>query len=164
MKIHLDDPAPISASWIDRFEMRYNIVRVHEAGESGGVDTEIVCHLKEDKLNGILQKYRPFEIYNADETSLFWKLFSENSLGFVKKTYHGTKQPKTRITVLVGANMDGSDKLPLFVIGKSKRPRAFKNVTVPVKYTANKKTWMTEELVENWMRKLDGGCDLKADT
>ena len=51
--------------------------------------------------------------------------------------------------------MDGFDKLPLFVIGKSMKPRAFKNVTGPVEYTANKKAWMTGAIFEGWMRKLD---------
>ena len=118
---------------------RYDIIRVHKAGESNGMDTEVVRHWKKDKLNGIFQKYRPPEIHNADETGLFWKLFPDNSLGFAGKTNHGKKQPKTRITLLVGANMDGSDELPLVVIGKGKRPRAFKNVTVTVEYTAKKK-------------------------
>ena len=153
LKIHPGVTTP--TSWIDRFKNRYDIVHVHKAGESGGVDTEGVRHWKEDKLNRILQRYRPSEIYNADETDLFWKLFSDNSLGFTGKTYYGTKNSKSRITVLVGANMDGSVKLSSFVIGKSKRPRVFKNVTVPVEYTANKKTWMTRALFEDWMRKLD---------
>ncbi|KAJ4430271.1 hypothetical protein ANN_22483 [Periplaneta americana] len=40
--------------------------------------------------------------------------------------------------------MDGSEKLPLLVIGKSANPRCFKNVrTKPVEYEANKKAWMT---------------------
>ena len=44
LKIHPDDTTPISASWIDRFKKRYDIVRVHKAGESGEVDTEVVRH------------------------------------------------------------------------------------------------------------------------
>ena len=37
--------------------------------------------------------------------------------------------------------MDGSDKLPLYVIGKSKHPRAFKNVhQLPVTYDSNQKS------------------------
>lgn len=43
--------------------------------------------------------------------------------------------------------MDGSEKLPLFVIGKSLKPRCFKNATIPVDYTANSKAWMTGKLV-----------------
>ena len=71
LKINPDDITPISASWIDRFKKRYDIARVHKADVSGGVDTEVVRHWKEDKLNGILRRYGPSEIYNADETGLF---------------------------------------------------------------------------------------------
>lgn len=53
------------------------------------------------------------------------------------------KKSKERVTVLVGANMSGSEKLPLLVIGKSANPRAFKNKEVPVAYKANKKAWMS---------------------
>jgi hypothetical protein len=43
--------------------------------------------------------------------------------------------------------MDGSEKIPLLVIGKSLNPRCFgkKNnrAKLPVNYKANKKAWMT---------------------
>jgi hypothetical protein len=38
--------------------------------------------------------------------------------------------------------MSGSEKLPLLVIGRSAKPRCFKNANVPVQYEANKKAWM----------------------
>ena len=50
LKIHPDDTTPISASWIDRFKKRYDIVRIHKAGESGGVDTEVVRHWKKSQV------------------------------------------------------------------------------------------------------------------
>ena len=56
------------------------------------------------------------------------------------------KQSKERISVLVGANMTGTEKLKLLdlVIGKSEKPRCFKNVkTLPVVYKNNTKAWMT---------------------
>ena len=104
-------------SWINRFKQRHGIARIQKAGESAGVDVEIVRIWKEEQLQDILSRCNPKDVYNADETGLFWKLLPDNSLGFKGTVYHGSKQPKTRITVLVGANMDGSDKLPLFVIG-----------------------------------------------
>jgi hypothetical protein len=57
----------------------------------------------------------------------------------------GGKKSKERITVLVGSNASGTEKLPLMVIGKSKNPRCFKNAILPdeIKYEANKKAWMT---------------------
>lgn len=121
-----EDTSTITMSWIERFKERYGINRIRKAGESAGVDQEAVRIWKEGKLEAILQKYPPSDIYNADETGLFWMMLPENSLGFAGQAHHGKKQPKTRVTVLVGANMDGSDKLPLLIIGKSMKPRAFK--------------------------------------
>ena len=85
----------------------------------------------------------------------------DSCLGFAGKSHHGQKQPKVRITLLVGANMDGSGKLPLLVIGKSAKTRAFKDVKVPVNYTSNKKAWMTGAFFEDWMRQLDKKMTLK---
>ena len=68
---------------------------------------------------------------------------------------HGGKQSKDRLTVHVCANMSGTDKLPMFVIGKSKNPR-FKNVkSLPTEYVANKKAWMTSEIFINWLHQID---------
>ena len=66
------------------------------------------------------------------------------------------KKSKERITVAVCANMDGSDKMQLLVIGKFQNPRCFKNVkSLPVQYFANRKAWMVLEIFEGWLRKLD---------
>jgi len=52
--------------------------------------------------------------------------------------------------------MDGSEKLPLLMIGKSSNPRCFKNVkSKPVEYQAIKKAWMTGEIFKNWLLKID---------
>ena len=52
----------------------------------------------------------------------------------------GGKLSKERVTVLVGANMSGSEKRKLLVIIKSKNPRCFKHVqNLPVKYNAKKR-------------------------
>jgi hypothetical protein len=49
------------------------------------------------------------------------------------------KRSKERITLLVGSNMSGTEKVPLHVIGKSAKPLCFKNARIPVDY----KAWMT---------------------
>lgn len=66
---------------------------------------------------------------------------------------------KERLTVLLACNMDGSEKLPPLVIGKSKKPRAFKrlhaNEKLPVTYNNNKTAWMTTELFVEWLKGID---------
>ena len=57
--------------------------------------------------------------------------------------------------MLVCANMTGSQKLPLLVIGKFARPRCFKNVhTLSIQYESNTKTWMVSDLFLSWLLKL----------
>ena len=81
---------------------------------------------------------------------------SEETVAFKGETCHGGKRAKERITVLVGGNADGSEKLPLLVIGKSKNPRCFKSVhSLPVDYTASKKAWMNSEIFMNWLQKMN---------
>ena len=58
--------------------------------------------------------------------------------------------------MLVGANVDGTVKLPLIVIGKSKQPQYFKNVrSLPTAYDFSSKAWRTSGILESWLRKLD---------
>ena len=67
----------------------------------------------------------------------------------------GGKNCKIRLTKLAAANMC-AEKLPMFVIGKSNKPRCFKGIrSTPCRYSAQKKSWMTSELFEEWVRKND---------
>lgn len=62
------------------------------------------------------------------------------------------KMAKERITFLVTANMDGSVKEKLLVIGKFRNPRCFKNVKrLPVNYEANRRAWMTSDVFEKFL-------------
>lgn len=52
--------------------------------------------------------------------------------------------------------LPGTDKRKLIVIGKSARPRCFKNVaSLPVTYFANKKAWMTNVIFKTVLQDLD---------
>jgi hypothetical protein len=65
------------------------------------------------------------------------------------------KLRKDRITV-VAANMDGSEKLPLLVIGRCEKPCSFKNMKLfPCKYGHNKMAWMTCNLFEEFLQTLN---------
>lgn len=63
----------------------------------------------------------------------------------------GKKKEKFQLTLGLACNSDGSEKMPVFFIGKFKKPRAFKNNTAAsygLDYRHNKKAWMTAELFE----------------
>ena len=104
-------------------------------------------------LPSILEGFAPENVFNVDKTGLFFKLLPDRMLSFKKEVCHGRKLSKEGIPVLVGGNANGSEKLPLLVIGKSKNPRCFKSVgSLPVEYTSSKKAWMNADLFTNWLQ------------
>ena len=62
--------------------------------------------------------------------------------------------------------MCGTEKRPLFVIGKSKQPRCFpKDLTrLPVDYDNSKNAWMTCSIFKTWLQKWDRSLRVKKRT
>lgn len=109
------------------------------------------------RLTSILKSYKANDIYNADETAIFfYKLMPEKTLEFKSVSCKGGKRSKNRLIVMVCSNMSGTDKLPLLVIGKSARSRCFKNVkSLLTIYESNRKAWMTSDMFKNWLVQID---------
>ncbi|XP_057335435.1 tigger transposable element-derived protein 6-like [Microplitis mediator] len=105
--------------------------------------------------NGWLD-YEPKDIFNADETGLFFKCLPDKTLIFKNEKCYGGKHSKERLTILLATNMTGSEKLKPLVIGKSKKPRCFSGCkSLPLDYEANTKAWMTSEIFKEWLLKID---------
>ncbi|KIK76974.1 hypothetical protein PAXRUDRAFT_17817 [Paxillus rubicundulus Ve08.2h10] len=78
--------------------------------------------------------------------------------GLADKQNSGIKGKKLRLTYLFTENADGSKKLPLLIIGKAQKPRAFKNKTgaqLGFYYRNNAKAWMTATLYQEWLSDWD---------
>ena len=146
-----------STGWLERFKERNGITFKKVCGEAKSVDTASTDMTEwEQRLRRLLDQYIPNDIYNADDTGVFYILLPDKTLEYKKVDCHGGKKSKERLTALVCANMSGNDKLPLLIIGKSANPRCFKNKkTLPTPYTSNKKAWMTSEIFTDWLKKLD---------
>jgi hypothetical protein len=71
----------------------------------------------------------------------------------------GYKVDKTRITMSVTVNADGSDKVPLLFIGKSKNPRAIKGYDVStelgIEYTNSNTARMNGGIFLGWLHTFD---------
>src|SRR5438132_11276016 len=101
-------------------------------------------------------QYRPEDVYDADETGLFFQMTPDQTLA--TQAVKGKKKDKARITILLCTNATGTDKLKPLVIGKSAKPRCFKNIqkeNLGTKYEANKKAWMTSEIFGRWIKSLN---------
>ena len=126
--------------FIERFKERRGIVYKNDCGKSNAVNCEIVQSWKE-KLPSLI------------EQCLFYKLQPDKSLHFKGESCSGGKKSKERITVMLVANMSGTNKLKPLLIRKFKNPRCVKSL--PVDYEANGRAWMTSDLFETWARKVD---------
>lgn len=51
-------------------------------------------------------------------------------------------------------NATGNHKLELMLIGKSKNPRCFKNMNVPLNYKASKNAGQTTSVFKDWFNNL----------
>jgi len=146
-----------SNGWLDRFKKRHGISSKKICGESNAVDKSVTNSWLEKTWPSLIKDYTPENVFNADETGLFFKLLPDRTLSFKNENCKGGKLSKERLTVLVCANLSGTEKPKLLVIGKSKNPRCFKNIKkLPVLYKANSSAWMTSFLFEEELKRWDG--------
>ncbi|XP_067140340.1 jerky protein homolog-like [Centruroides vittatus] len=142
-----------TTGWLKCFKSRHGIRELDIHGEKLSADTESAECLKESFKNMIdKEDYQKTNVYNADETGLYWKkmptktLVSKNEM-----SAPGFKASKSRITVMVCGNVTGSHRLPLLIIGKSKNPWCFKGIKkLPVTYKNQKNAWMDTTIFIEW--------------
>jgi len=92
-------------------------------------------------LQQFLKSYDPEDIWNGDETGLFWKMEPFRVLAHGPLSGH--KKEKSRVTIFCAANATGTEKIALSFIHKHKTPHAMKNLNyknLPVYYFWNKKS------------------------
>jgi hypothetical protein len=146
-----------SNGWLDGFKKRFKIREFVQHGEGGSADIDNPDAIQQmADLRTICSKYKDKDIFNMDETGLFWKLTPERTLA--TKAGSGGKKSKDRITLALTTNADGSEKLEPWVIGKSKNPRCFKGINrqyLRIQYRYNKTKWMTGLVIEEYLRWLD---------
>ncbi len=115
----LGDTSGFKASngWLERFRTRYNVRFRAISGEAAAVNTDTMDDWKK-RLPKIIEGFDPKDVYNCDETGLFFKLMPDRSLVINKDDCVGGKRFKGRFTVLLCANWNGSDKMKPIVIGR----------------------------------------------
>ncbi|XP_070377297.1 tigger transposable element-derived protein 6-like [Dermacentor albipictus] len=145
-----------SSGWLTRFKARHEIVAKVLCGESASSDADAASAWASATVPELMEKYATSDIYNADETGLFFELLPSKTLHMKGQPCSGGKHSKKRVTVLLCCNMDGSEKRCPLVIGRSAKPRCFKGgKSLPVKYVANKKSWMTGAVFKEWLTAFD---------
>nr|AOE48153.1 CENP-B-like protein 1 [Locusta migratoria] len=145
-----------SNGWLYRFKKCAGLTYRKVCGEERSVNMEEVDVWRETSLSRLIADYSPKDIFNADEFGLFYNVIPDKTYAFKGDGCKGIKVQKDRITALVCSNMDGTEKLPLLVIGKAGKPRCFKNIkTLPCTYKHNNTAWMTSKIFTEYLIALD---------
>ena len=95
------------------------------------------------RLPEIVRGYELKDIWNADETGLFWRALPDKSLSVKKGRCKGGKYAKQRLLLIVNAHH----------YWKKPKTKLFKNVKDKRRlcgsyYYANKKAWLDSEFME----------------
>lgn len=145
-----------SSGWLDKFKLRHGIRFLKVCGEKLSSNVDAIIPFQK-KLKSVVDemKLSNDQVYNADESALFWRTLPDTTwVHQDEKSAPGRKISKDRLTFMPCCNAAGSHKLPLLVLGKATNPRAFKNVNfLPVVYKASTKGWMTRPLFMEWFKK-----------
>lgn len=145
-----------SDGWLWRFRRRHGIVNRVITGELLSADAGAVEPFVEKLLKLIEEEgLHEFQIYSADETGLFWRTLPKNIEGSIDiGSTSGYKTIKERLSILVCANADGSHRLKPMVVGKNRKPRALKDMTIlPVEYHETASAWFNQEITTNWFHR-----------
>jgi DDE superfamily endonuclease len=144
-------------SWLHSFAKRQCFRKVRINGDGADlqdVDTsslETICSRIVDL--GLSAK----DVFNFDESSLFYTARPVYTMAQHGHSGAGSKSDKTRITLMVGMNGNGSARL-LSIIGKCKTPRGTNqgfSSRLEVRYYNNKRAWITRELFTKTMIEFD---------
>ena len=69
-----------------------------------------------ERLPDILTEFRPEDIYNCDETGLFFRALPDKTLALKSEDAKGGKLAKERLTVLLCASATGEKEIPLVIL------------------------------------------------
>ena len=156
-----ETPFKASRGWFEKFRHRSGIHSVMRQGEGASSDKEAAeSFTKEFKQfvddEGLLSQ----QIFNCDETGLFWKKMPRRTyITQEEKSLPGHKPMKDRLTLLLCANASGDCRIKPLLIYHSTNPRAFKKHNVekaqlPVMWRANTKAWVTRPLFSEWLSEV----------
>ena len=115
------------------FNRIYSMVKL-VVSQDAGAEMANICQ--------VLRTYEPQDIYNCDETSLYWRKIPDWSLS--TRPLPGRKK----------------DIIPIWFIGTARRPKTFATAGINIEnlgcvWRGNKKAWMTGEIFKEWLTWFD---------
>ncbi|GIY83212.1 tigger transposable element-derived protein 1 [Caerostris darwini] len=152
-----------SRGWFENFKKRsgiHSVVRHGEAASSDMKAAEDYIKTFSDLIKA--QGYISQQVFNCDETGLFWKKMPNRTyITAEEKMMPGHKPMKDRLTLALCANASGDCKIKPLLVYHSENPRAFKSHKIlkeklQVMWRSNPKAWVTRKFFVEWVNLVFG--------
>lgn len=144
-----------SNGWLQGFQNRRNIRSNgrHREERSLGIDAneEMI------KICKVIKNYSPKDIFSCDETGLFWMMMPNKD---ISHSIPEQDKNNARIILHFCTNSDGSERLPIWIIGNEEKPHALQVAGIDIEnlgcnWRCNENASMTEQIFEEWLYWFD---------
>ncbi|XP_054027435.1 tigger transposable element-derived protein 3-like isoform X2 [Dryobates pubescens] len=139
-----------SGSWLARFETHHSFAFKKPPSERGDAEQPTAEQWAGTVLPGLLRSYAPSEIYACGQTGVLLLASSPSR----------AESASDRLMLLLCANASGSEKVPLWVVGESPRPRCLRGINLeqmPWSYRGSSMADVTAPLFSEWLRDFNEG-------
>ena len=106
-------------------------------------------------FNELANNYSLDQIFDCDETNLYYKMLPGRTLTTTHNDSCGTEKAKKRVIINACSNASGTIKLPLLFIGKAKHLCCIRGIdksTLPVVYQSQKIAWVNIVIFNDWFQ------------
>ena len=144
-------------SWLESFKKRHDVRCLRINGERASLPANLEESMAAVRDLILSLSLSAADVFNWDETGLFYKAMPVYTLAARGDTGAGAKEDKARVTLMLCVNGDGSDR-SLVMVGKSKTPRGTSSSfwdEKGIEYHHNESAWMTRELFSTLLKKFD---------
>ncbi|GBC33314.2 tigger transposable element-derived protein 6-like [Rhizophagus irregularis DAOM 181602=DAOM 197198] len=148
-----------SNGWLEKFKQRHHLKEYVKWGEANSAPLETLEEERR-KLREIIKDYDLNNVFNCDETGLYWDL--EPSKTLAQGPLSGKKKSKKRVTLLLTCNATGTEKLkPTFIhtyqnprILRGKKRKNCQLITTGIQQLGCKFRYGMI-ILQNWMHECD---------
>lgn len=146
-----------SDGWFARFKKRHNITSQKVCGEANKISEETADEWIKSFLM-ILENYDPDDVFNMDESGMFFNLQPDRTLNIKGDRCHGGSKSKQRVTAVFCCNSTGTEKFKPWIIGKFEKPHCLRGLcrqTLPCDYSHQSRSWIDAVAFRKWLLKLN---------
>ncbi|EFX66236.1 hypothetical protein DAPPUDRAFT_116600 [Daphnia pulex] len=145
-------PLSLSRTHIQGFQILKLRTVGFAIGENAALLAQAFVYLKRRAFRDKLQRFNPSNIFNMDETGLFFRALPTRT--YVcreegqRKAIRGTKalRAKDRLTLFLCVNTTGTCKIGPLLVGTAKNPHCFRDCQSPINYVNQRNAWVDRDI------------------